>query len=173
MEEIREIVTKAVISKGKKQINITDEIKLENKPYSVLGCWIINHNFSAKENNDIVVVSGNFEINVWYSLDENKKTEVVRKNISYEKEIYTKQIIKEYIENSNNILVRVLKSPKCNDAKINGNNILISVELELVAEIIGETKMQVTVFNEPEIFSEEDDFENQINEDFLEENKVE
>lgn len=39
----KEIVTKAVIGKGKKHYKNTYTITTDNTPDTVLGCWIINH----------------------------------------------------------------------------------------------------------------------------------
>lgn len=51
MASFKEIVTKAVIGKGKKQF--TDNLSLQalNTPTTVLGCWVINH---------LLVVGDNF-----------------------------------------------------------------------------------------------------------------
>ncbi len=46
----------------------------------------------------------------------------------------------------------------------------VDIVFEVVAEIIGETKMMVTVFSQVETNDnvDDDDFENEINEDFIE-----
>ena len=43
----KEIVTKAVLGKGKKFFKNNYTITPEAKPSTVLGCWIINHNFKG------------------------------------------------------------------------------------------------------------------------------
>ena len=43
MSEIREIVTKAVIAKGRKIFRLKQVIPLENDIDKILGCWILNH----------------------------------------------------------------------------------------------------------------------------------
>lgn len=43
MSSYREIVTKAVLGKGKKIFNHTNFIEVEKVPSNVLGCWVINH----------------------------------------------------------------------------------------------------------------------------------
>jgi spore coat protein E len=50
MASFKEIVTKAVIGKGKKYFKDNYSITTENVPSTVLGCWVINHliNFSDK-----------------------------------------------------------------------------------------------------------------------------
>ena len=50
MNDIREIVTKAVIGKGKKRFKITSPLNdLRSPADSILGCWIINHKFGARK----------------------------------------------------------------------------------------------------------------------------
>ena len=39
----KEIVTKAVIGKGKKKYKNSYQVTVENTPSTILGCWIINH----------------------------------------------------------------------------------------------------------------------------------
>jgi len=39
----KEIVTKAIIGKGKKYYKNTYTIETEFEPTTVLGCWVINH----------------------------------------------------------------------------------------------------------------------------------
>lgn len=43
MATFKEIVTKAVVGKGKKYYKNTYTINTENTPTTVLGCWVINH----------------------------------------------------------------------------------------------------------------------------------
>lgn len=43
MTLFKEIVTKAVIGKGKRTFTSTDTIIPNDIPTTVLGCWVINH----------------------------------------------------------------------------------------------------------------------------------
>ena len=43
MATYKEIVTKAVIGKGKKYFKINYTVEVDGKPTTVLGCWVINH----------------------------------------------------------------------------------------------------------------------------------
>lgn len=170
MNEIREIVTRAVVAKGKKVFNLTEKVKTEEKPYSILGCWIINNEFEASKVNDVVKLDGEFEVNIWYSTNNNTKTDVLRELITYKKEIVTKQIVKDYLENSDDILARIIQHPTCTNARIFDDCVEVDVTFEILAEIIGETKMKVTVFKEEPNW--EDDVEvldMDLNENFLEE----
>ena len=54
MANYREIVTKAVIGKGKKTFTSTHSIVPDQLPNTILGCWVINHNFQGRKENDSV-----------------------------------------------------------------------------------------------------------------------
>ena len=169
MNEIREIVTRAVVAKGKKVFNLTEQVKTQEKPYSILGCWIINNEFEASKVDNIVKLDGEFEINIWYSTNGNTKTDILREVVTYKKEIETKQIIKDYLENSDDILARIIQHPTCTNARIFDDFVEVDITFEILAEIIGETKMKVTVFREENTW--EDDVEvldMDLNENFLE-----
>ena len=128
----------------------------------------ITSEFEATKNLDIVDIDGTFEVNIWYSCLENSKTDVLRETVSYHKDIKTKKIVKSYIDNNVDVLAKVLKHPTVIRAKIDEDKIILDIEFEILAEIIGETKIQVTVFNP--IDNEEEDIEDldiEVNEDFL------
>ena len=58
MSNYKEIVTKAVIGKGKKYFKNKYSVKSEVVPSTILGCWIINHKFKGYVQGDDVVVDG-------------------------------------------------------------------------------------------------------------------
>jgi spore coat protein E len=169
MNEIREIVTRAVVAKGKKVFNLIEKVTTNEKPYSILGCWVINHEFEATKLNNTVKLDGEFEINIWYSTNNNTRTDIIRETISYKKDIETRTIVKDYLENSDDILARIIQHPTVTNAKILDDYIEVDITFEIVAEIIGETKMKVTVFKEVENWEEEiDTLDMELNEEFLE-----
>ena len=128
----------------------------------------ITSEFEASKNLDAVDIFGTFEVNIWYSCLENTKTDVLRETVSYQKDIKTKKIVKSYIDNNVDVLAKVLRHPTVIKAKIDDDKIILDIELEILAEIIGETKIQVTVFNP--INNEEEDIEDldiEVDENFL------
>lgn len=168
MNEIREIVTRAVVAKGKKVFNLVEKVKTKEKPYSILGCWIINHEFEASKINDVIKLDGEFEINIWFSTNNNTKTDIIRETITYKKEIITKTVVKNYLENTDDILARIIQHPTVTNAKIIEDYVQVDITFEIIAEIIGETKMKVTVFKETENWEEEVEVTDmEINEKFL------
>ena len=138
----REIVTKAVIGKGKKKYTDAYELTVDNKPSTILGCWIINHNFEAHESGDKIIITGSYDANVWYSYDNDTKTTVTSKKISYNEEeklsVDTANVVNK------DIIIRSLKQPTCTSAKEDGNTIKLEIEKELGIEIVGDTKVKIS-----------------------------
>ena len=67
MNDVREIVTRAVLAKGRKKFKFKETVLVNSDVSSVLGCWIINHEFSTELKNKEVVLNGSFENNLWYN----------------------------------------------------------------------------------------------------------
>ena len=144
----KEIVTKAVIAKGKKKYKNTYQITVQEKPSTVLGCWIINHNFEAHEIDDKIVIDGSFDANIWYSYDNDTKTTVVNKRITYTEKEKVNLPDDEIL--NKDIVIRSLKQPTCISAKEDGNNINLEIEKELGIEIVGDTKVKISSIDETE-----------------------
>ena len=160
MANYKEIVTKAIIGKGKKAFSKDYKVTPELLPNTVLGCWVINHNFKGTFNLDTIVIEGSFDVNIWYSYDEDTKTNVISKNITYKEEVKvnTNNANIEMLNNEKEIIVRNLKQPSCVNVKLNENDIEYTIEYELGIEIIGDTKVKIAVENEDdnwEIISDE------------------
>ena len=75
-------------------------------------------------------------------VEENKK---YISKINYKKDIKVKQVVKNYLENNDDIIARILQHPTVTNAKILYDGLEVDVTMEILAEIIGETKMQDTV----------------------------
>ena len=142
----KEIVTKAVIAKGKKKYNNTYEVSVDVTPSTVLGCWIINHNFKATDNGDKIRIDGSFDVNIWYSYDNDTKTTVINKNIPYTEEV--KLNVPNTDITNKDIIVRSLKQPTCTSAKEVGNTIKLDIEKELGIEVVGDTKVRISSLDE-------------------------
>ena len=128
MSKYREIVTKAVIGKGKKYFKNKYTINSEIKPSTILGCWIINNKFKGNLKGDDAVVNGTFDVNIWYSSDNNTKTNVISDTINYTEDINIKSKIDADLDSAE-IIVKTLKQPECVNASIDGNNIEFGILL--------------------------------------------
>lgn len=145
MANYREIISKAVISKGKKVFTQNDEIKTEIKPSTILGCWVINHKFEGTKKNNSIVIEGSYDINIWYSYDNDTKTEVVKKTNNYSETVKMNDIGEEYDNAS--IVVRSLTDPKCVNVSIEDDIIKYQVDLELGIELVGDVKVKIAVLD--------------------------
>lgn len=169
MNNVREIVTRAVVAKGRKIFKLSEVVKTDTNVTSVLGCWIINHKFNTTLDNNVVKLEGTFDNNIWYSLDNNTDTLVAKATTEYNGCIKVKEVVRDTISTNNNAITRIIESPTCTNAVICEDGIKVDVVFEVIVEVIGETKMVVNVIDTCDINEVYDDFENEINEDFIKE----
>ncbi len=177
MAAYKEIVTKAIIGKGKKYFKNNYTLTPEEKPTTILGCWIINHQYRGFQSNGKIVIEGSYDVNIWYSYDNNSKTSVVTKKEEYSEAVNLTRRNDSNITDDTSIIVRGLKQPTCSGVEIQDGNINYTVEKELGIEIIGETKMKISVEDDEEpweiIDDEVDDntlkeIDEQVEEKFIE-----
>ncbi len=146
--EYREIITKAVCGRGRQVCKSTDHIRPAHRPSSILGCWVINHLYHAKKkSDDCVEVHGKYDVNIWYSFNDNTKTEVVSETINYCDEVKLTDLDENCLLDDCEISVKVVQQPNCLQCKIEeqGNRIAVEVEREFDVKVIGETKVTVKV----------------------------
>lgn len=169
----KEIVTKAVIGKGKKDYSDTYTITPEIEPSTVLGCWIINHNFKGYPEDGKIIIEGSFDVNIWYSYNNDTKTNVINKKINYSDTSSIKAKDKSDITPDTEVIVRSLKQPTVSNVEIKDGNIVFTIDKELGIEIIGDTKAKILVEEDEEpweIIGEDVDKQiDNINEDYIDE----
>ena len=176
MSNYREIVTKAVIGKAKKTSSNNFSLTTDEVPNTVLGCWVINNNFSGVERNGFVDISGSFDVNVWYSYDNDTKTGVSTKKFNYNDKMNVPLKKDGILDNNSEIIVRSLKQPTVTDVKIENGNVNLTIEKEIGVEIVGNTKVKIDTLefedDYEELFDSEvlDEIDN-VNEDYLEDKK--
>ncbi|WP_181348610.1 outer spore coat protein CotE [Thalassobacillus sp. CUG 92003] len=146
-QEYREIITKAVCGKGKKFTEASHTISPTHRPTSILGCWVINHIYHAKKKGDHVEVSGSYDVNVWYSYNDNTKTEVVTERVNYCDHVPLSIKDENCINDELEVVAKVVQQPNCLECKITaqGQKITVEVEREFIVDVIGETKLCVKV----------------------------
>ena len=158
MTSLKEIVTKAVIGKTKKVSKDNFKVTVNDNVSNVLGCWIINHNFSGSaDGNNNIVVKGSYDVNIWYSYDNNTKTNVIVHNYSYTELVSVKFKKDGVLTNKNEIMVRSLTEPQVSNVKVDNNIIDITVDKELGVEIVGDMKFRVNVEDIIDDYEDEED----------------
>ncbi len=175
MASYKEIVTKAVVGKAKKNSVSKFVVRPEETPDTILGCWVINHSFNGSNQNGVIVVRGSFDVNVWYSYQNDTKTAVTTKKFQYEEKMNIRLRDGYKLDNSSEIIVRSLNQPTVTDVQIEGNNVHLSIEKELGIEVVGNTMIKVTVEDDPDDYDIIDDVDDSsveeidsVTEDYLE-----
>ena len=106
MSNYREIVTKAVIGKAKKTSGNKFNVQTEERPDTVLGCWVINNTFNGTNNRGSVLINGAFDVNVWYSYDNDTKTAVSTQRFTYTDRMNVPLKNDTVLDNNSEIIVR-------------------------------------------------------------------
>lgn len=138
----KEIVTKAVIAKGKKNSTNKYTLETEEVPNTILGCWVINHTFNGTNLGNKVLVSGSFDVNVWYSYDNDSKTAVSTQKFNYSD---TMRLNVDDVSSSNEVIVKSIQQPTVSDVSIKDGIVNLNINKELGIEIVGDTKIKVPV----------------------------
>jgi len=179
MANTREIVTKAVVGKGKKTFTETKTIAPGCIPTTILGCWVINHNFKGYKKDNKINIEGSYDVNIWYSCSDDTKTEVARETVNYLEEVNVPKTNDSDITNED-IIIRSLKQPSCTRADIVDGKIEYTIQKELGVEIVGDVKVKISYDEEEDpweiIMDEEDEIniqnvesqiDKEINEEYL------
>lgn len=164
MASYKEIVTKAVIGKGKKTFITSHSVRPMDDASTVLGCWVINHNFFGTKVGDSIRIEGSYDVNIWYSSGNDTKTEVVNQSNTYFETVKVNR--RTELEGANEeIIVRSLKQPSCIKAEINDGLINYTIEKELGIEIVGDTKVKIAIDDDEEPWDEIDSVDDKTEEE--------
>ena len=130
-----------MIAKGKKLFTSEHSIAVNNNPSTILGVWVINHNFNGVKSQDEIKISGSYDVNIWYSYDNDTKTEVVKETNQYTEVVRMRNRDEE--QDDEQIIVRSLKQPNCVKIDIDGGKIDYVIEKELGIELVGDVKVKI------------------------------
>ena len=177
MANYKEIVTKAVISKGKKLYTTNHSVTVNN-PSTILGCWVINHNFHGTKSQNKIEIDGSYDVNIWYSSENDSKTDVIKETNTYHEIINMRD---REDTSGEEVIVRSLKQPNCIKMDINGNIINYVIEKELGVELVGDVKVKVETNEEEDPWDEivednnqnvEETIEKEVNENYIDEETI-
>lgn len=161
---IREIITKAIISKGRKR-TIQKYTFEENGVEKILGCWIYNHHYDAVIKDNTPVILGTFDAHIWYKEKHGNESKVLKKQISYmDKMEVVRKDDRDYLP-EDEVEAICNRQPKCLKVESVDDKIIIEVEKEMTLNIVGKTILAVETKNEKESWDEIDVMD--INPDFI------
>ena len=175
MASFKEIVTKAVIGKAKKTSTSKFKLTPNEVPDTVLGCWVINHTFLGTSENGIVFIRGGFDVNVWYSYQNDTKTAVATEHFTYEDKMNVHLKDGQKLSSAEEIIVRSLTQPTVSDVHVDNGVVYLSIEKEMGVEIVGNTMIKVSVEEDEDDYEvleditdeEADEVFKEIDEDYL------
>lgn len=155
--EYRQIITKAVCGKGRKFSQITHTLKPAEHVHTILGAWVINHEYESEKVGEAVEVRGKYDINIWYSTKGNTQTDVAKQTVTYTEQVPLTYYDRNLRDQSVIVSAAVTQAPNCVEASIAANNhgVVVRVEKEIAVEVIGETKITVPCY--PAHLAEHDD----------------
>lgn len=153
----REIITKAICGTGKHYFKYTEvlTIPIGRMPSSVLGSSVTRLKLTeplitetSSDGTRSVRVSGTFDLNVWYAYNSDQTTDVAKDTVKFA-ELIPINDTSENIMGQIDARAVLIKAPQCHKTIINDKNqIQVDVELGIYAEIVGETKVLVQVYQE-------------------------
>lgn len=149
MNQIREIITRAIIGKGKKRTKKKYTFPLEEVS-KVLGCWITNHHCDATIKNGVPQVVGVYDLHVWYSYNQGTDSTLYKTQISYQDDMEVIKKESRYFTSEDDIEAICTKEPKCQDVSLAGNQLIIEIEKEMLVQIIGDATLRIKVQQEEE-----------------------
>ena len=117
----REIIVKTLIGKGKYDSFEVKTLVLPECSSKTLGCWIINHQCNPEESKKNVVVNGSYDIQLWYALNNNQKSEVYNETIEFYEKVNMSYRDLKVIDNEIYTKVYVPKYPSCTSMELDEN----------------------------------------------------
>ncbi|MBS3938101.1 MAG: outer spore coat protein CotE [Peptococcaceae bacterium] len=147
---LRDIIARTTCAKGQKRFKQSFSLHATHVPDTVLGYRITNHSFVASPERNFVVITGQYDGHVWYAYDRGNQTCVEKKTVCYTEHLPVVDLegvrlcVGEYVEAS------VVKEPRILDVHVRRGMLEMSAVLEFYAEIVGEAKLWVKVFEPPE-----------------------
>lgn len=132
---VREIITKAIVSKGTKKSIKKYTFELESIS-KVLGCYLSNHHFEASFKDGVPVVIGTYDLHLWYSLYEDSV--LYKTQISYVDEMELRIQDDRSFKEEDTIEADCIKEPKCVGANLEGTIVSLEIEKEMTVRIIGD-----------------------------------
>lgn len=139
---LKEILTRAVLYKGKIEGVKEEIIELKNNPSKLVGCWIINNNCLTIVENNKLYLEGSYDVHVWYAINDDTDSVLEKKTIKYKEEF----IIEEKFDMSEcEYKLYCNEYPRCIELKLDDGKAIVNVSKNFSVDIIGESKFMVEV----------------------------
>lgn len=165
----REIVAKTLTGKGKLEHYLNKTIKLEGDISKTLGCWIINFQHETEIKNKEVYVKGSFDIQLWYAIDNDKKSEIYNERINFFEKVNMSYRDLKTLDDELYPKIYVNKYPSCSSMKLNDNKeVELVIDYTLFVETFQEALLVVNCSDDgEEEFTLDEEITMNVNENYL------
>lgn len=180
---LREIKTKATCAKGQKRFRQIHSIVTTQPAELVLGSRITSHNYVACPLTNSVEIKGTYDVHIWYTYSDGTLTAAEKKTVRYTEHLPVIDLEGERLGVEESVEMTVTRDPEVIGMHARKGAVSVEVDLEFYAEIVGETKLWVRVYEPPFAddkkakaldldasgdYFDEDDFDDEDYEDDLE-----
>jgi len=139
---LKEILTRAVLAKGKIEGVKEEVIELKDNPSKLVGCWVINNNCLTVLENNKVYLEGSYDVHVWYAINDDTDSVLEKKTINYKEEF----IIEEKTDISDcEYKLYCNEYPRCVELKLEEGKAKVNISKNFSIDIVGESKFMVEV----------------------------
>lgn len=160
MGTLREIFVKAVCARGKRNCARLHRFRTKNHPEDLLGCRVTNHRYSSNMDGHDVVVTGSYDIHVWYSYIDDA-TGQVQTAVSVQSVEFEERVPVHYISGSSagiaNPYCRLTatRHPRATEVSLDADGVVqVAVEDGYATEVIADTTLWVPVYAAGDAFDE-------------------
>lgn len=180
---LREIMTKATCAKGQKRFRQIHSIVTTHPAELVLGSRITSHTCAASPLTNSAEIKGAYDVHIWYTYAEGTLTAAEKKTVRYTEHLPVIDLEGERLGVDESVEMTVTRDPEVIGMHVRKGAVSVEVDLEFYAEIVGETKLWVRVYEPPFAddkkakaldldangdYFDEDDFDDEDYEDDLE-----
>jgi len=151
---LRDIIARATCAKGQKRFKQAFTLQTANLPETVLGYRVTNHTYVASPERNTVEVTGQYDLHVWYAYDGGNQTCVEKKTVCYTEHLPVVDLEGERLGVDESVRCTIVKEPRILEVHLRRTVVEIEVSVEFYAEIVGETRLWVKVFEPP--FADDD-----------------
>lgn len=157
MGTLREIFVKAVCARGKRTFARLHRFRTKNHPEDLLGCRLTNHRFSSSMDGDAVIVTGSYDIHVWYSYTTGDDFEGgpgrVQTAVSVQTVEFQERVPVQYIDGSSrgvanpHCRLTATRHPRATEISLDADGVVqVAVEDGYATEVIADTTLWVPVY---------------------------
>jgi len=152
---LRDIIARTTCAKGQKRFKQTFALQATHVPEGILGYRVMNHSFVASPERHSVEITGQYDLHVWYAYDGSRETVVERKTVCYSEHLPVIDLEGIRLGLNECVQATIVKEPRIVNIHLRHVTVEATVSVEFYAEVVGDAKLWVRVYEPPHVGSEE------------------